>query len=86
MQATRRKLVRAVLALAVVAGIGGSFVAGRVTADQPRMQLALDNLERAENNLEHASNDKGGHREKALDLVRQAKDEVKKGISYDRNH
>ena len=62
----------------------GGFLAGRASADQPRMQAALEHLERAENNLEDASNDKGGHRVKALRLVREAMDEVRDGIRFDR--
>ncbi|HKP39040.1 MAG TPA: hypothetical protein VJT71_19435 [Pyrinomonadaceae bacterium] len=49
-------------------------------ADQPHMQAALAALESAKNNLERASADKGGHRGRALDLVKDAISEVKKGI------
>jgi len=56
-----------------------------VTPDQPHMERAKDALESAKNNLERATADKGGHRQKALDLVRDAIDEVKKGISAGRN-
>jgi hypothetical protein len=48
--------------------------------DQPHMQNAKSALENAKDNLEKASTDKGGHRVKALDLVKEAIDEVKKGI------
>lgn len=48
--------------------------------DQPRMTTALAALESAKNNLERATADKGGHRAKALDLVKDAISEVKKGI------
>ena len=44
------------------------------------MQAALTALESAKNNLERARADKGGHRTKALDLVKDAISEVKKGI------
>ncbi|MDT5271724.1 MAG: hypothetical protein QOH49_3910 [Acidobacteriota bacterium] len=54
--------------------------------DQPHMQAALDKLQDARSNLEAASDDKGGHRVKALDHVNKAIDEVKKGIEYDRTH
>ena len=50
------------------------------TADQPHMTAALAALESAKNNLDRASSDKGGHRAKAIDLVKDAIDEVKKGI------
>lgn len=48
--------------------------------DQPHMTAALAALESAKNNLEHATSDKGGHRVQAIDLVKDAIDEVKKGI------
>jgi|ERR1051325_946581 hypothetical protein len=48
--------------------------------DQPHMERAKDALESAKSNLERATADKGGHRAKALDLVRDAISEVKKGI------
>jgi multidrug resistance efflux pump len=48
--------------------------------DQPHMTAALAALESAKNNLERATSDKGGHRGKALDFVKDAISEVKKGI------
>ena len=54
--------------------------------DQPHMQAALDKLQSARSNLEAATHDKGGHREKALDHVNKAIEEVRKGIEYDRTH
>jgi hypothetical protein len=53
--------------------------------DQPHMQTALLALESARNNLEHATSDKGGHRAKAIDYVKDAISEVKKGIEAGRN-
>jgi hypothetical protein len=55
-------------------------------ADQPFMERAKDNLKDAHNNLEKATADKGGHRAKAIDLVRDAIEEVNKGIEFDRKH
>ena len=54
--------------------------------DQPHMQAALDNLQSARSNLEAATEDKGGHRAKAIDFVNKAIEEVRKGIEYDRTH
>jgi hypothetical protein len=59
------------------------FFAG--TSDQPHMQTALVALESAKNNLERATVDKGGHRAKALDYIKDAISEVKKGIESGRN-
>ena len=51
-----------------------------IAPDQPHMQAALDSLQSARNNLDKANPDKGGHRAKAIDLVKAAIDEVKAGI------
>jgi hypothetical protein len=53
--------------------------------DQPHMQTALVALESARNNLDKATQDKGGHRKNALDYVKDAISEVKKGIDAGRN-
>lgn len=50
------------------------------SADQPHMTAALAALESAQNNLERATGDKGGHRKRAIELVKNAISEVKKGI------
>jgi hypothetical protein len=50
------------------------------SADQPHMQRALDKLRQAKSNLEAATSDKGGHRQKAIGYVNDAIDQVKKGI------
>lgn len=51
-----------------------------VVPDQPHMTAALAALESAQNNLERATGDKGGHRARAIGLVKDAISEVKKGI------
>jgi hypothetical protein len=53
--------------------------------DQPHMQNALTALENAKDNLNKATSDKGGHRVKAIDYVKDAISEVKKGIDAGRN-
>ncbi len=54
--------------------------------DQPRMQAAKSDLENALKYLRKASADKGGHRERAIDLASQAVNAVNNGIDYDRTH
>ena len=56
------------------------------TSDQPFMQKAKDNLQKALKNLQNATADKGGHRNKAIDLVKDAISEVDKGIAFDRKN
>jgi hypothetical protein len=64
-----------------------TFGAGYLAAEkQPRMYSALIHLKKAEKKLENASHDKGGHRVKALKLIRAAKIEIRKGIEYDNNY
>jgi hypothetical protein len=53
---------------------------------QPTMRDALSDLRAAANRLEKAERDKGGHREKALELTRSAIHEVEEGIRFDNRH
>lgn len=55
-------------------------------AEQPHMKAALELLEKAQNQLEKATADKGGHRQKAMDHVKAAMAEVKQGIAFDKSH
>ena len=80
------KLHRLVIALLVITAIASGFVAGRASADQPRMQAALEHLRLARTELQHADRDKGGHREAALKYTESAIAEVERGIGYDRHH
>jgi hypothetical protein len=54
--------------------------------DQPHLQEALRHLQAAAEALQGATHDKGGHREKALELTRQAIQHVNEGIQYDNTH
>lgn len=62
----------------------GSVWGYRALADehQPHMRAALHHLEEAKKELDMAAADKGGHREKAIDLTQHAMDEVKEGIQF----
>ena len=74
----------------VTASLGGALVAAlqpmSVQADQPYMQAARDSLLAAKRHLEEAAADKGGHREKAIRLIKNAITEVDRGIEYYRRH
>jgi hypothetical protein len=54
--------------------------------DQPHMQEALRHLQAAAEELQRATHDKGGHREKALEATQQAIQHVNEGIRYDNTH
>ena len=53
---------------------------------QPHMRAALEHLQAAQKELEAATHDKGGHRSKAVSLVKQAIVHVNQGIEYDNTH
>jgi len=77
---SRRSMLRTALPAALLVGV----LPGQVRAAQPHMRAALRALRTAQQELEEASADKGGHRVKALGLVRRAIDEVERGMEYDR--
>jgi hypothetical protein len=66
--------------------LAGSFVAGRVHAAQPHMVRALYQLRAARSELQSAVADKGGHRERAIEIVGRAISQVEDGINYARAH
>jgi hypothetical protein len=75
---------RSLLKTAVPGAVLGLTLGAHIEAQQPHMRAALQALRNAQRDLEKATPDKGGHRAKALELVRDAIDEVEKGIAYDR--
>ncbi len=79
-----RTLVTSSLIASVAAGAG--LFAGYTVAAQPQMESALSHLEAAERDLHQATPDKGGHRERALDLVQRAEAQVREGMKFDRRH
>lgn len=79
-------LRRALTFLAVVVLLATGFVAGHATAAQPHMVAALDHLRAAKVELDAALADKGGHREAALKLTKDAIVEVERGIEYAKHH
>jgi hypothetical protein len=70
--------MRQVIAACVIGSV--AFGAGLAIAAQPRMEEALKQTERAREQLDKAEHDKGGHREKAIQLLDQAIREIREGI------
>ena len=64
----------------------GSVAGYRALAEerQPHMHAAVHHLEEAKKELQMAEHDKGGHREKALELTNNAIEEVRAGIQFDK--
>ena len=54
--------------------------AGSQAVHQPRMQAAMEDLRAAREELERALPTKGGHRERAIELIDRAIEQVKEGI------
>jgi hypothetical protein len=69
------------ISLVVVAFVFGCAIS---RADQPHMQAALAALRDARHELEVATPNKGGHRERAIELVEKAIGQVEEGIAYAR--
>jgi hypothetical protein len=80
------KLSTLFLAGALAVGIGTHSFNTANADPQPNMRAALGSLEAALGALNKATPDKGGHRVKAIDLTKQAIEEVKTGIKFDNNH
>jgi hypothetical protein len=80
------KVTSFVFAAVLAASIGHNLIDSASAEPQPRMREALESLRAGARALEAASHDKGGHREKALELTRGAIAQVEEGIRFDNNH
>jgi hypothetical protein len=60
-----------------IGGLAGACAAG---ADQPNMQAALASLQQARSYLVQSTPNKGGHRERAINLVSQAINEPRQAL------
>ena len=78
--------MKKLMMVAVVSAAFGGMVTSAFAEPQPHMKTALVRLEEALGQLEKASADKGGHRVKAIELVKGAIVEVKQGIDFDNKH
>jgi hypothetical protein len=61
-------------------------IARQNAGHEPHMAAALEHLRQAQQELERASQDKGGHRVKAIQLIQQAQNQVEQGIQYYNEH
>jgi len=82
MTLSRRNMIAAAGA-ALAAGSIASLVSSPATAEQGNMDAALRQLQNA---LHRATPNKGGHKERAAELVMQAMAEVQAGIDYAAEH
>lgn len=66
--------------VAIVAAAASGALVQNACAAQPHMHAALDDLRAARHQLETAIPDKGGHRERAIQIIDNAIGEVEAGI------
>ncbi len=83
----RKKVIAACSTLAVLIGLGMYSGIGRaqtaaMARHEPHMSAALGHLEQAQTELQRAAPNKGGHRERAMELVNQAIQQVQEGEAY----
>ena len=78
--------VRKIFAVALGTVFTISTFALPARVDQPFMQAALTDLKQAQVFLRRATADKGGHRNRAMNLTASAINAVNNGIAYDRTH
>ncbi|HEX4231122.1 MAG TPA: hypothetical protein VHZ07_20765 [Bryobacteraceae bacterium] len=80
-ESTAKLTSRRRAALQVVTGAAAAIaMSASAEAAQPRMEAALHALQNAMEQLNAAEADKGGHRVKAMSLVHDAIEEVRRGI------
>jgi hypothetical protein len=82
MHRTQRETSRVRGPLLLLAALVLAFAAGRAVANQPHMQNALAALQNAQSELQQATPNKGGHRERAMALVSDAITQVEAGIGF----
>ena len=87
----RTKIITVVSTLAVLIGMS-VYSLGRpaqnreMSEHEPHMSAALGHLQEAKAELERATPNKGGHRERAMKLVDEAIQQVQQGEAYYQQH
>jgi Spy/CpxP family protein refolding chaperone len=68
------------------AGAGGGYMMRGEHGSNTNVRTIHRRLERLIDQLQHDRHDYGGHREKAVDLLQQARAELNQAIQYDKDH
>jgi len=58
----------------------------RMEIHEPHMSAAYGHLEQAKSELERAAPNKGGHRERAMQMIDQAMQQIQEGEQYYQQH
>jgi hypothetical protein len=87
----RRQLIRGVNSMSMSSSarhlllgviVATSLGVGYAIGAQPHMQATIGLLQSAHSELAAATPNKGGHRERALQLIEQAVEQVREGITF----
>jgi hypothetical protein len=78
--------MKRILAAVVITMLLVSGTVSICAADEPHMRAALEHLREAREQLGKAESNKGGHREKAIELIDRAMEQVKAGIEFGEHH
>jgi hypothetical protein len=81
-----RRNMMAATGLALASGSIAALASSPAMAEQGNMDAALRQLQNALDSLHRATPNKGGHKERAAELVMQAMAEVQAGIDYAAEH
>jgi hypothetical protein len=87
---TDKKMSRRGFAATAATGLAAIGLFGATVnsaqAYQGNMERAIDSLQEALQSLKESTPNKGGHRERAMDMVRQAISETQAGIQFANQH
>ena len=81
----RAKIITGIGALALLIGLSIAQT-HQMAVHEPHMSAAMGHLEQAKAELEKAAPNKGGHKEKAIQLVDEAMQQVQQGEAYFQQH
>src|SRR6266705_4923360 len=82
----KARIGRSLLLLGLCWGLATTVYAQAGQPDQPNMQAALRLLQQAQQRLESATQDKGGHRAQAIELTKRAIAETQAGMAFSNQH
>jgi hypothetical protein len=82
----RNRVIGVLSTLLLLAGMGLWAQNREMARHEPHMSAALGHLQQAKDELQRAAPNKGGHREKAMELINQAIQQVQEGEQYYEQH
>jgi hypothetical protein len=82
----RNRIIGVLSTLLLLAGMGLFAQNREMARREPHMSAAIGHLQQAKEELQRAAPNKGGHRERAMELVNQAIQQVQEGEQYYEQH